>query len=228
LKLLNKIQIDIINTEVLRRVGYKKQIPQGKMTETMQEAINLGYYLAKPLVLYDWFSIEKMTLESITLQNGITLNIGCQNKLWQGAELLSVVLCTIGTELEHQVSKLFSTGKPALAMMLDSVGSVAIDNLETQVQQLLCQEAYQSGRLVGPKLYPGSREWPLEEQQVLFRLLPAERIGIHLNEHCMMIPRKSVSFCSASGQKQLWRGMLSENIANPCKLCQLIDCIYRK
>jgi hypothetical protein len=227
-EILADLQIDIEEPEVLRRVGYKGKAPQERMAETVRKALKLGHQLAKPMALYAWFAIEDMDEKGLVLKDGTCFNIGSRGKLWWGAEYVAAALCTIGAELEQLTSELFTKGEPLLAWMLDGVGSVAIDSLETQLQQLICQKANQSGMIVGPKLHPGSREWPLEEQRVLFGLLPAEKIGVRLTESCMMMPRKSTSFCSGAGHEQLWRGLASEKVTNPCQLCHMLNCLYRR
>ncbi|MFC1914970.1 hypothetical protein ACFLWK_01805 [Chloroflexota bacterium] len=228
MEILADLQIDIEEPEVLRHVGYKGQVPQGRMAETVQKALKLGYQMAKPMALYAWFAIEEMDEKGLVLRDGMRLNIGSRSKLWRGAEHVAAALCTIGSELEQLTSELFAKGEPLLAWILDGVGSVAIDNLETQLQQIICQEAHQSGMIVGPKLHPGSREWSLEEQRVLFGLLPAEKIGVRLTKSCMMIPRKSTSFCSGAGHEQGWKGLASEKVTNPCQLCHMLTCLYRR
>jgi len=227
-EILTDLQIDIEEPEVLRRVGYKGKVPQVRMVETVRKAVELGYQLAKPLALHAWFAIEEMDEKGLVLKDGTRFNIGSRSKLWQGAEHVATALCTIGAELEQLTSELFAKGEPLLAWVLDGVGSAAIDSLETQLQQLICQEAHQSGMIVGPKLHPGSREWSLEEQRVLFGLLPVEKIGVRLTESCMMIPRKSTSFCSGAGHEQVWRGLASEKVTNPCQLCHMVNCLYRR
>lgn len=230
MEVITDLQIDIKEPEVLRRAGYGggRVAPQGRIGEILKEAVSLGYQLAKPVALYDWFKIKGMDKKGLVLEGGSRLNIGSRLQLWKGAEYMAATLCTIGAELEQSTAELFSKGETALACMLDSAGSVAIDSLEAQVQHLFCQRANKSGMIVGPKLYPGSREWALTEQRVLFSLLPGEKIGIRLTEQCMMIPQKSVSFCSGAGYEQVWKGLDSEKVINPCQLCSRVNCLYRR
>ena len=222
-------QIEITESEVLRRLGYKKKEGlQGKLKEALLEAIDLGNRLAKPRALYAWFKIKEADAQGLLLEEGSRLNIGRAMKLWKGAEYLAVALCTIGGDLENHASELFSKGEPVLASMLDSVGSVAVDSLEAGVGQLICQQAHEPGMRVGPRLSPGSKDWFLGEQRVLFRLLPAARIGVSLTGHCMMMPRKSLSFCSGAGREVVWKGLDSDKVTNPCQLCGMVNCPYRR
>ena len=227
--MLTDIQIKLEEAEVLRRLGYrKKEMPQGRLRESLQEAIELGDKLAKPRALYAWFKIKEWDGTGLWLEEGFRLNVGKGVRLWSGAEYLAAAVCTIGAEVENKASELFSKGEALLGSMLDSVGTAATDNLELQVHQLLCQQAYGSGMRIGPRLSPGSKTWELSEQRVLFHLLPADKIGVSLTQQCMMMPRKSISFCSGAGRQEAWQGLESEKVKNPCQLCGLVNCAYRR
>lgn len=230
MEMITDLQLDIEEKEVLRRAGYGggRVVPQGRIREILKEAVRRGYQLAKPVAVCDLFKVKEMDERGLVLENGSRLSVGDRLRFWEGAEYIAAAVCTIGAELEQSTSELFSKGESVLASMLDSVGTVVIDSLEAQVQHLFCQKAHNSGMRIGPKLCPGSRGWPLTEQRVLFSLLPAEKIGVCLTEQCMMMPQKSVSFCSGFGNEQAWQGLDSEKVANPCQLCSMTNCPYRR
>lgn len=229
-EMITDLQLDIEEKEVLRRAGYGggRVVPQGRIREILKEAVRRGYQLVKPVAVCDLFKIKEMDERGLVLENGSRLTVGDRLRFWKGAEYIAAAVCTIGAELEQSTSELFSKGESVLASMLDSVGTVAMDSLEAQVQHLFCQQAHNSGMRIGPKLCPGSRGWPLTEQRVLFSLLPAEKIGVRLTEQCMMMPQKSVSFCSGFGNEQVWQGLNSEKVANLCQLCSMVNCLYRR
>jgi len=58
--------------------------------------------------------------------------------------------------------------------------------------------------------------------QVLGERLDATAIGVRLTPHCMMIPRKSVTFALAIGESPV---QLRE--ANVCEFCGMVDCRFR-
>jgi len=46
---------------------------------------------------------------------------------------------------------------------------------------------------------PGQEGWPIQQQRVLFDLLPAGEIGVRLTASYLMLPRKSLSFVVGLG-----------------------------
>jgi cobalamin-dependent methionine synthase I len=79
-------------------------------------------------------------------------------------------------------------------LILDAIGSEATEQVARQTDRLLCKKAREMNLWPSKRFSPGYRSWNIEEQRYLFQVLPGEEIGVTLNESCMMIPRKSVSF----------------------------------
>lgn len=220
---LNGIKVRIREKEVLRLQGYKEEGPRGAVAEILGREIEEGYRLIRPKAIFTWLRIRELGGKSLTLDNGLTLNAGHGLKEWKGSEYLGVALCTIDSALEDRVSELFLEGEYPAALMLDSVGSAAVDSVADYVNHFICQRAEDLDIRVGPRLSPGYGKWDLREQRALFALLPGEKIGVRLNENCMMIPRKSVSFCVAMGQ-----GLGSGRGIDPCRYCGMEGCQYRR
>ena len=59
---------------------------------------------------------------------------------------------------------------------------------------------------------PGQEGWPIQQQEMVFRLIPGERIGVRLTESDFMLPRKSVSLAIGMGPD-----MRPDGVA--CDLC---------
>lgn len=116
-----------------------------------------------------------------------------------GATQVALAICTIGPALEERVRELFATGDPLRAMALDGAGVAALGLVSQIVGERICEEAAARGLRTGMRVSPGQEGWPLEQQRALFDLLPAEQIGVRLNESCLMIPQKSVSFVVGLG-----------------------------
>lgn len=219
------IQINIAEKKVLRLLGYRRQNyqPEGKVTELLRQEIEKAYHLIKPKAIYTEVPAREVDKYLIGLDEGLTLEVGQTAIDWRGLEYLGISICTIGTALESRVSELFQRGEYPAALMLDSVGSVATDSIADYINYVICQRAQDRGINVGPRLSPGYGKWKLTEQQKLFSLLPGEEIGVQLNQQCMMIPRKSVSFCVGMGQ-----GIGRERSTNPCRRCGMASCPYRR
>jgi hypothetical protein len=141
----------------------------------------------------------------------------------QGHDRAGLGICTIGPELEEKVRDLMATGREPEGYVLDAVGSVAVEAAADAVNARICHWAAAHHLAATPRRSPGYGKWLLEEQRIVFGLLPAAEIGMSLNPSCMMIPRKSISFAVTftrdTGQAK------SENL---CEGCGLENCPFRK
>jgi hypothetical protein len=63
----------------------------------------------------------------------------------------------------------------------------------------ICDEATARGLSVGMRASPGQEGWSIQQQRVVFGVVPAEEIGVRLTSSCLMLPRKSVSFVIGLG-----------------------------
>jgi len=221
MELIQGIEVRIGEQEVRRLVGYKGE--RACVEEVLAQEIEEGYRLIEPKAIYTQAKVKESSGGSLVLEEGIRLCIGSGISSWEDADYLGVAVCTIGSALEDRASELFDQGEYPTALILDSAGSVAVESVADYVNFHICQRASRLGIRVGPRLSPGYGKWELAEQRVLFSLLPGEKIGVSLNENCMMVPRKSISFCIGMGQ-----GLVSERAINPCRHCGMEDCKYRR
>jgi len=88
--------------------------------------------------------------------------------------------------------------------------------------RLIQPQALSKGLGITPRISPGDGDWTLQEQRVVFALLPGDRIGVTLTEKCMMQPRKSLSFAIGIGE-----GFTIEKSMGRCRHCGMINCPYR-
>jgi len=159
----------------------------------------------------------------VVLSTGDILDNPHVKRDWHGLERVSLAICTIGPKLEARVSELFAQGDSATALILDTVGSVAVGSISRQIDAMVCQRAQELGMVAGPRFSPGSVNWSLTEQKVIFSLLPADKIGVSLNDHMLMVPRKSVSFVVGMGS-----GVLVPRARRPCWHCDRVSCPSRE
>ena len=82
--------------------------------------------------------------------------------------------------------------------------------------------ALSKGLTLTPRISPGYGDLALEEQRIVFALLPGDRIGVALTEKYMMRLRKSLSFVIGIGE-----GFTIEKSMGRCYHCGMINCPYR-
>jgi cobalamin-dependent methionine synthase-like protein len=131
-------------------------------------------------------------------------------------------VCTIGPRLEERVTDLSSSGQTARAMILDAIGSAAVEDVVDRVNGEICDRALTCGGRPGPRRSPGYGGWDLSEQTLLFDALDPAEIGVELAESFMMIPRKSVSFVVP-----LEGGVAGLRGVGRCARCGLLECAFR-
>jgi len=133
------------------------------------------------------------------------------------------MVCTIGPGLEKQVAEYFNSDEALRGLLLDGIGSAAIDSLGFEVCSLIGNEASLHGYQASSPLSPGGPRFPLAEQWQLFKLVPADQIGVSLTSSGVMVPRKSISMVIGMGSD-----MKTWTKAESCARCNLRNtCHYR-
>jgi hypothetical protein len=143
---------------------------------------------------------------------------------------LAAVVCTIGSALEARVSELADDGQTARAMVLDAIGSAAAEEVADRSNQRVCGWAADTGRVAGRRSSPGYGSWDVTEQRALFGFVEPVDIGVTLNDSCMMVPRKSVSYIvplvGEASAAAVGRDRHARDDSR-CARCSLTDCPYR-
>jgi len=223
LQILENINVKVEKEEVLRLLGHSKSVPLlSEIERILRIEIREGYRLVEPKAMYTKLGVKEIDSSSIILDNDFILHVNGTTRPWRNSEHVIIALCTIGSALERRVAELFNEGNLVSAVVLDSVGSVAVESVDDLVYHFIYQREEELGFSVSSRLEPGCGEWSLGDQEVIKKILQPAKIGIKLNEYCMMIPEKSISFCVATGKE-----LDSEMIASPCQICGMNNCKYR-
>jgi len=224
IEFLDQLTVNIDTRAVLRIQGYTgdRELKAG-IREITTEEVEAAQELAKPRAIYREVEVVGVEEDEIRLEGDLRLHVGREIAgWWQGSQSLAVALCTIGGALEERTLALSRKGEHAAALILDIAGSVALGSATDQVRRFTCEKASTSGMKVGPGLNPGYAAWPLTDQRLIFSIMPAERIGVRLNDQLMMIPKKSVSFCAGLGVSEALEQF------NRCTHCGVAKCLYRR
>jgi len=144
------------------------------------------------------------------------------SKVFAHLDRMAFCVCTIGPALEAEVTRLAGAGELLKAVVLDSIGSVAAEAVADYIDTKIGEESAREGLKTSCRASPGYGDWDVREQGAIFKLLPAERIGVSLSETFMMTPRKSISFAMHVAKKP--ETLRSEN---SCGNCGRTDCLYR-
>jgi len=167
----------------------------------------------------------KLSNGSLLLENGLRLNSPKAAKVLHGCTDMVCFLATIGRGIEKEIIRLTAGKRSSDAYVLDSLGSVAVENIVERFHNRMKKKMNSESRAVTMRMSPGYCDWPLQEQKKIFSLLDFERIGVDLTDSCLMQPRKSIS-----GIFGILPLALSREAAayNPCSDCQKVNCMARR
>ncbi len=137
------------------------------------------------------------------------------------------VLCvTIGPELENSSSNHFAAAAYTHALLLDAVGTTAVEAAADQVNRFICLEAAQKGYSCTARFSPGYGDWQITAQCEILRLANAACVGIMSTDSSMLLPRKSVTAVIGFKPKR----KTEQHSANEhhCRHCSLKKCHARQ
>lgn len=221
---LEGLPLSIDPGEVLRFQGYRKglDLPTTEVLTIFEDALALGERLMSPRFVYRAAAVTARAPDLIEADREF-LHIPQIGRLWGPVEAVGAGICTVGDAIETRVRDLFEAREFPLAVMLDSVGSAAVESLAEYANDLLCQAALPDGLKVTNRISPGYAGWDTAEQARLFRLCPGQPIGVTLNEACFMTPGKSISWLMGVG-----REARVDHYFTQCRRCWMRDCAYRR
>lgn len=216
------LELQLESSRILQALG----VPPGrkeKRLELVEALLPRGRELMEPVILYDLFPMEEVRPGEVVLK-GARLRSKGLAKLWAPAREVALILCTIGPALDEQVSAYFVASDPLRGLVLDVIGTAALEELAEEACRLIAEVARGKGWEASAPLSPGNLDWGLEEQRVFFDLLPAEEIGLRLKESCQMTPLKTLSLAMGLGEE-----VLPSIKESPCTYCSLRRrCRYRR
>jgi hypothetical protein len=224
--IVNNIKLTFNREQVIRRQGmtqhYKPRPQIMSILNELMVTVNKSHLL-KPAIIYKIHSIKDTEQNRICLSGNKSLHSPFLTSIITSAKELAVIVCTIGPKLEEKAAQFFQQDEPLRGLLLDGIGSAAVDSLSGEACRILAQEALTRGYQTSSPISPGMFDIPISEQQHLFELVPAEEIGVHLTSAQIMVPYKSVSMVIGIGSK-----MSTWTKAEVCRHCKLKkNCRYK-
>jgi hypothetical protein len=222
-RVLDDIPLAIDPDEVLRFQGYQAgvDVPPADVRALFDDALTLGRALMRPRAVLRTLRVTSAG-DQLTA-GGVTLTIPRIVERWGTIEEITAGVCTIGEALERRASELWDARELPLAMMLDSVGSGAVESLAEYVNDLLCQQGLARGVKVTNRVSPGYGGWDVTEQRLLWQLCPGDAVDVTLNDACFMSPTKTITILVGAGVSAR-----VDDYFNQCARCWMRDCAYRR
>jgi hypothetical protein len=223
---IRDIPLSLKTKEVLRREGFRghsKIRPEIKRLIYELLASVKKTRLLEPAVAYEYYKVTGMSPSQASLEGDKTIQGPLLYTIFPEAKELAVVVCTIGPKLEKQVTDYSKSGETLRGVLLDGIGSAAVDMLVPEACRLIASEASSHGHQTSSPVSPGWPGLPLTEQWNLFELVNTQKIGVSLTSSGIMVPRKSISMVVGIGPQ-----MATWTQAEVCARCNLRKtCPYR-
>ncbi len=180
---IGDIRVEFDEKRILKLIGYRKHSqslkePGAPLRNLIAEEKEKMSVLLQPASIYTILDYEKTN----------------RHPIFNSAVKVAICLCTIGPELEAEVNRLMADNEMLRALVLDALGSEAVEEVAVQSDQIIARKAREIYLWPSKRFSPGYGKWDIREQRFIFSVLPGEEIGVRLTESCMMIPRKSISF----------------------------------
>lgn len=199
---IRDIPLILKTREVLRRQGLgggAKVRPEIKILIRELLASVKKTRLLESAIAYEIYTITEISQRQLSREGNPVVHDSPLSSLLAGAKELAIAVCTIGPRLEKQVTDYTSQGEPLRGMLLDGIGSAAVDSLTEEVCKFIAGEASSGGYEVSSPVSPGMPGLPITEQWQLLKLVPAGEIGVSLTSAGIMVPRKSASLVMGIG-----------------------------
>lgn len=213
--------ITIDKKEVYRYLGYRKKMGNldvSLIDEKIDTCIAAMMKIAHPQSSYRRFPLI-IDDEHLRFAGVCTSSANLRKNL-MGCSHVYILAATLGMEVDRQIKRAeildltdAAIYQAAGAAMIESY----VDNLNDQIQA----EAQSEGFFVHPRYSPGYGDFPLYHQKAVLEAVNAQRIGITLNDHYLMIPSKSVTAVIGCG-------MTPSSCETGCHVCDQLDCYARR
>jgi len=178
--------------------------------------------LLEPVAAYEYYAVRSMSGSQISLEGDKAIRGQLLPAIFPEAKELAPVVITIGPKLEKQVTDYSRSGETLRGVILDGIGSAAVDSLVPEVLRLIASEGSSRGYQISSPVNPGMPGFPLTEQWNLLGLVNADEIGVRLTASGVLIPRKSTSMVIGIGPQ-----MTKWTRAEVCARCSLREtCHY--
>ena len=203
------IKLEKINRdEAVRYLGDSGVKMNQAMESLMDQCEEIILSSAKPKYLY-----KKIDLQNNDLVAGDSVKAhlkGCNEGI--------IICATLGVDIDKQL-RLAQVTDMAKAVVMDSMASVAIEQVCTKLDDIIADE-YKEYNLTW-RFSPGYGDYPIELQESFLRLLDSQRkIGPCTNENSILTPTKSVTAIVGLSKEPIEKkrkGCASCNLATNCK-----------
>lgn len=190
------IQIPEPREKIYRRLGYRRGVTAMKVGE--REAVDNHIAYARSLIHLQAAAlrvpIRRRDGLAVACGDGIVLRSRDVSSMLRDCEEVLVMAATAGAAIVAAISDDARSDRLTRGVVLDAAASEMTDEaLDWVVAYFNGQLRRENRRVSTRRFSPGYGDFGLENQKIIVEALELSRIGIHLNDRCLLIPEKSVT-----------------------------------
>jgi hypothetical protein len=214
--------MNISKSEIFRYLGYKNQEYDKETELLVNDVTEKLLAVIEPKSLYGEYSLcildDKIIIGG---QTGMTINSSSLKTNLTGCTGVILFSATLGPEADALIRR-YQVISIARAAVAQAVSTELIEAYCNETVNTLKDEKIKDGYYLRPRFSAGYGDFKLSHQRDFFRMLDiTKKIGIYLNDECLMSPTKSVT--AVIGFSNKTDNIIKEN----CSSCNKKDCEFR-
>lgn len=218
----NSVLLDIDAKETRRYAGLNKAKDFDE--KLIEEACLEARLLAEPRGIWQMYDYDAAT-QTVLADPPFTMKGKLIGKHLAKAQKVIVLSASIGDAIEEHVTKYFADGRYAYSVILDAAATAAVEQVADAMEKAIEPKVAKEGYTMRWRFSPGYGDWPLDQQPEMVRLAESEKIGVHLSDASMLVPRKSITAIIGLVPQQKEK---EAHTPNGCAACDKFDCPSRK
>lgn len=219
---MDKIELTKLNfEEAARYLGYKGNTPEGQVLDIMNWAEKEIINNAIPRYLYKKFPIKTVDKGIEVVGTSILLTGNSAKLHLKGCDEVYLICATLSAEIDRLI-RITELKDMAKALIVDTMASVAIENVMEQVEEIIHKE--NMGKFLTYRFGIGYGDLPISLETDFLKVLNAEKlIGLCSTDNFILSPRKSVVCVMGVSDNEILKRKQS------CSICNMQNrCEYRK
>lgn len=190
--LLSHFIIELDKKTILKSLGLRisPEISQHAIDRLVDEEMAASHSLIEPKGVYETFPISIEKEYTVDIKRGFRISSKKLSKWLGESKNLAVMAITIGDQMEKRASDLTNRGEAALALIVDAIGSHAVERIADLIERKISREANFRTK---KRFSCGYSDWDLSDQKKIVDLIGAEKIGISVTENSILVPEKSIT-----------------------------------
>ena len=218
----NSVLLDIDAKETRRYAGLNKAKDFDE--KLIEEACLEARLLVEPRGIWQMYDYDAAT-QTVLANPPFTMEGKLIGKHLAKAQKVIVLSASVGDAIEEHVTKYFADGRYAYSVILDAAATAAVEQVADAMEKAIEPKVAKEGYTMRWRFSPGYGDWPLDQQPEMVRLAESEKIGVHLSDASMLVPRKSITAIIGLVPQQKEK---EAHTPNGCAACDKFDCPSRK